>query len=401
MRTATAKGERARWRVLVLTSDTGSGHRSVSRALADAAVDRGDLDLIEVDPLAPLPASLRADGAAEAPTVFDRIVASYGPAIVHVPWLWGFGYRLVDNEVGLQLYLGALSSRFQERIVEAVQITGADALLSVHPLVNQLMVRVRERLGRPDMPLLTVLTDLIDVHHWWAAKGVDKYVASSDSAASRLLERGIAPQRIATLGIPIRPTFARMATPAREMRVKLGLDPELPLLLLMGGGDGAGMLVETAQAMGRLAGGEKAFQVVVVTGRNARARIALEAQRWQVPAQILGFVPNIAEYMTAADVIATKPGSLTISEALALARPLLLGKPLPGQEVGNVAYVVEAGAGLAYRSPEEAAQAFEYLLNDPSVRWEMGQKAARIGHPRAAERTLDVLQGLLLQAENN
>jgi len=316
-----------------------------------------------------------------------------------MPWLWGLGFRLVDNEVGLRLYLAALSNRFQERIAEALQQTGADALLSVHPLVNHLMVLVRQRLGRPDLPLLTVLTDLVDIHHWWAAKGIDHYVASSDIAAGRLLERGIAPQRISTLGIPIRPTFARMATPTREMRVKLGLDPELPLLLLMGGGDGAGKLVETALAMGRLASGEKAFHMVVVTGRNARARIALEAQRWQMPAQILGFVPNIAEYMTAADVIATKPGSLTISEALALARPLLLGRPLPGQEEGNVAYVVEAGAGLAYRSPEEAAQAFEYLLNDPSVRWEMGQKAARIGHPRAAERTLDVLQGLLLQAE--
>jgi UDP-N-acetylglucosamine:LPS N-acetylglucosamine transferase len=138
---------------------------------------------------------------------------------------------------------------------------------------------------------------------------------------------------------------------------------------------------------------------VVVTTRNVRARQELEAFAWPMPTRVLGFVTNIGEYMTAADVIATKPGSLTVSEGLALARPLLLGKPLPGQEEGNVGYVVGSGAGLAYTNPDEAAQAFGYLLDDPSARWEMSQQAARLGNPRAAERVIDLLQGLLMRTE--
>jgi processive 1,2-diacylglycerol beta-glucosyltransferase len=110
-------------------------------------------------------------------------------------------------------------------------------------------------------------------------------------------------------------------------------------------------------------------------------------------------VPNIFDYMVAADIIATKPGSLTVSEGLALGRPLLLGRPLPGQEEGNVGYVVGAEAGLAYRSPAEAAEAFAYLLSDPTARWDMGQNAARLGNPRAAERVIDLMQGLLMQME--
>ena len=204
-------------RVLVLTSDTGAGHRSVSRALLDAARERDQLELIEVDPLSPLPAALRPNGEAEPQTVFDRIVALYGPVIVKMPWLWGFGFRLVDNALGLRLYLSLLSSRFGERIAEAVQTTSADALVSVHPLVNHLMVGVRGARGAR-LPLMTVLTDLVDVHHWWAARAIDQYVASSDVAAEKLVGLGIAPSRIATLGIPIRPDFARVALSAREMR---------------------------------------------------------------------------------------------------------------------------------------------------------------------------------------
>ena len=315
-----------------------------------------------------------------------------------MPWLWGFGFRLVDNALGLAFYLSLLSARFGARIDEAVAKTGADALLSVHPLVNHLMVAVRRRRGGA-LALMTVLTDLVDVHHWWATPEIDQYVASSDVAADRLLRLGIAPSRIATLGIPIRPDFAHVDASAREMRERLGLDPDLPLLLLMGGGDGAGRLAETARAMAQLAEQGKRFQLVVVTARNVRARQELEASPWPMPTRVLGFVSNIGEYMTAADVIATKPGSLTVSESLALGRPLLLGRPLPGQEEGNVGYVVAAGAGLAYTNPEEAAHAFEYLLSDPSARWEMGQQAARLGNPRAAERVVDLLQGLLLRAE--
>lgn len=391
-RTATTR------RVLILTSDTGAGHRSVSNALVDASREREFLELIEVDPLAPLPGGFRPNGIDEASRPFDRFVRLYGPVIRRSPWLWGWAFRTLDNEPGLRTYLALAARRVQERIEEVLVRTEADAVVSVHPLVNHLMVRARARLRRTDLPLMTVLTDLVDIHHWWAASGIDQYVASSSVASDRLMSRGIPPSRIATLGIPIRTQFARMGASAREMRQHLQMEETLPVLLLMGGGEGAGGLPQLAQALAEVARRGLRFQLVIMTGRNARARFELESRSWPMPVRVLGFTTNVHEYMTAADVIATKPGSLTVSEALALARPLLLGRPLPGQEEGNVAYVVQAGAGLAYRTPREAAQAAEYVLSDATVRWEMGQQAARLSHPNATERTLDLLQGMLLRA---
>ena len=98
-----------------------------------------------------------------------------------------------------------------------------------------------------------MLTDLVDVHRWWVAPGIDQYVVPTDGAAGRLHRLGVPPSKIAVLGIPLRREFGTTAVSAREMRSRLGLDPDLSTVLLMGGGDGAGRLVATARAIGALA----------------------------------------------------------------------------------------------------------------------------------------------------
>ena len=390
-------------RVLVLTSDTGGGHRSVSNALIAAAGrhPERDLELVDFDPFVPMSPDLLEEDAVDSLAPFDRLVGLYSAVIIHAPWLWGWAFRASDNALGLRVFLALYGGRVRRRIETAIERLDADAVVSVHPLVNHVVARARARLGRPRMPLTTVITDLVDVHRWWVTPEVDQYVVGSDIAAGRLLDLGIPPHKVNVLGIPIRAEFGATNVAARDMRRRLGLDEDLATILLMGGGAGAGRLPQTARAIAGLAGrrGVPRFQLVILTGRNRRARIDLEAQRWPVPTSIYGLMSNIVDFMTAADVVVTKPGSLTVSEALAVGRPLVLGRPLPGQEEGNVPYVVDAGAGLAYRSPAEAAEAVAYLLHDPAARWEMGQRAARLSRSRAAERTLDVIQSTLLRAE--
>jgi UDP-N-acetylglucosamine:LPS N-acetylglucosamine transferase len=389
-------------RILVLTSDTGAGHRSVSNALVEAARARPDygLELVDLDPYLPLPRLPGSDAPAEAPSPFDRIALLYGPMIVHAPWLWGVTWYGTNNDLALQAYLNTLGEIVAGRIMRAVQRLDARAVVSVHPLANHAMARARQRLRRPGLPLLTVVTDLVDVHRWWAEPQVDQYVVGSDLAVAGLQRYGVPPSRIGALGIPIRREFAEARLSAREARERLGCDPDVTLVLVMSGGAGAGRIVETARAIAAAGRGAAPFQLVVFTGRNQRAQAVLEREKWPVPTTVRGIVPNVAEFMIAADVIVTKPGSLTVAESLAVGRPLVLGRPLPGQEEGNIGYVVKAGAGLHYRSPGEAGEAVAYLLKDPAARWEMSRCAMRLAKPRATERTLDTLRGLVLWAES-
>jgi UDP-N-acetylglucosamine:LPS N-acetylglucosamine transferase len=278
--------------------------------------------------------------------------------------------------------------------VQAIEVLRPHAVVVVHPLLTHPAAAARRLAGRVNhVPLVTVITDLVTVHRLWTCPEVDHFVAGTPFAAEAVADTGVAPARIHVLGVPVSPQFSRLNISARDMRARLKLDPDQPVVLVMGGGEGVGDLYGVVVA---LASRRPDAQLVVLTGRNGRLRQRLEARAWPGKVRILGYAGIVAELMTAADVIVTKPGSLTIAEACATGRSLVLLPPLPGQEDGNVAYIVDAEAGLATREPDEAAEAVDHLLRLPAKRWEMSQRAARLGQPRAAARVLDFVQGLML-----
>src|SRR5262245_40413815 len=139
-------------RVLLLTSDTGAGHRSVAEALRAGAADRQEwqVDLVPLDPFRILPPALRANGrgrrkdAAPAPdavSLSDQLVRLYGPLVVRAPWLWGGLFHLADNSAMLGMYLTTFGPPVQQRIERALLAADAQAMVSVHPLLNHLMVQ--------------------------------------------------------------------------------------------------------------------------------------------------------------------------------------------------------------------------------------------------------------------
>ena len=393
-------------RVLLLTAArTGAGHVVVGEALAAAVKARpGRFAMDVLDVLAPA-----------KPRWSDHFAHLYEPTIVHVPWLWSAIYAATDTPLGMLVYRALAGQSLVRRVVAAAEAQPPDVVVSVHPLMVRAATAARRQSSfLADKPIVTVVTDLVDVHRVWVTDGVDHYVAGSEAAATTLMRFGAAPQRIARLGIPLRPEYGRRHVPTTppgppdptgsdyaapvsqtEMRRRLDLDPELPLVLFMGGGAGAGSLVKRVRAVAALARQGHEFQIAVVTGSNVRSRNALEGIAWPLPVRVYGYVPSTADLMTAADIIATKPGSVTVSEALAVGRPLVLSRPAGGQEAGNIPYVVQGQAGFYAPSPQETADAIALLLQQPDLCWEMGQHAARLGAPDATRRTLDLIQSLV------
>jgi 1,2-diacylglycerol 3-beta-galactosyltransferase len=116
-------------------------------------------------------------------------------------------------------------------------------------------------------------------------------------------------------------------------------------VLLAGGGEGSGGLARRARA---LLDELEDVDVVVICGRNMRVRRGLEAlaaARGDSRLRVLGFVTNMAEWMRACDLMVSKAGPGTIAEALCSRAPLLLTSYLPGQERGNIDFIVDTGAG--------------------------------------------------------
>ncbi|MBN8749682.1 MAG: galactosyldiacylglycerol synthase, partial [Variovorax sp.] len=203
-------------------------------------------------------------------------------------------------------------------------------------------------------------------------------------------------ERVHVTGIPVMPAFSRPDAPAlaRDACVSaLGLDPARRVLLMVSGGAGVGDLPSMVRRVLALQGAD--FQVIAVAGRNAAAHAALQELERAHPGRLraIGFTGEMEKLMAAADLVVTKPGGLTISECLALGRPMLLASPIPGQEEHNAGYLMEEGAAwLAYD-----AIGLEYkvarLMAMPAKVDAMAARSRALGRPQAAREVLGRVLG--------
>ena len=151
--------------------------------------------------------------------------------------------------------------------------------------------------------------------------------------------------------------------------------------------------METLSAIDKI---DLPFQVMVVTGRNEALRQQLATCDWRHATRVLGFVNHMPELMAAADLIVTKPGGLTASEALAVGRPLLLVNPIPGQEEANAGFLLERGAAAKVNRVEDLGFRVAELLDQRRLR-RMTTAAHRLGKPDAAEVACRAIQARLAE----
>jgi 1,2-diacylglycerol 3-beta-galactosyltransferase len=230
-------------------------------------------------------------------------------------------------------------------------------------------------------PFYTVVTDLADVHASWFNNQSDKFFVASDIARAKAIDCCIDPQKIVISGIPVNPGFAFPIAEKPEMRRKNGLDPHLPTLLFVGSQRVSGILDHLA-ALESL---DNPFQVVVIAGGNQELFYQTIRHKWSFPIQIHNYVTDMPNWMLCADLLVTKAGGLIISEGLAAGLPIFLIDYLPGQEEGNVRFLVDHQAGAVATSPEVLARLVgTWLGQDPDISQTIAANARRCGHPDAA-----------------
>jgi 1,2-diacylglycerol 3-beta-galactosyltransferase len=366
-------------KLLILMSDTGGGHRSAAEAIAAALRELKAGSQVE----------LLDFFSTCAPPPLNQAGAIYRPWVNHAAPLWAAGFHLTDarQRAGLLGWMISLATR---RHVQAkLDAVRPDVLACVHPLATRLAADVRQRAGRA-LPFATIVTDLITAHAAWFTRSVDLLVAPSEAVRLRALEFGIPDTRIAVTGQPVHPKFTEIDADPCATRQSLGLAPDRFTVLLIGGGEGMGRVAEMARAVDAAG---LPVQQVVICGRNESLRRRLEKQTWHVPTRVVGFVRNMPTLMHAADVVATKAGPGTLCEALVVGRPILITGYVPGQERGNVDFVVGAGAGRLTETPQALVAALQQLLNAGSQTQErMAANARRLAKPSAAR---DIAQLLL------
>lgn len=358
--------------VLIVSASTGTGHIRAGEALREACVERDAAQAVEhVDLLNLAPSWVRA-----------MYGGGYELMATRAPWVWQRVYRYSDGEGSDQARWSALAERLLFREFRRLLRSRPWKLcLCTHFLPCQLAAR------RPGMPPFSLVITDFTLHRYWVQPGVARYFVATESLADDLRPR-VGRARVEATGIPVAPAFAN-APPRAEARRDLGLDPRRPVAVVIGGGLGLG-IAEMAEAV--LAGAPPHVQVVAICGRNASARarlrsLGIASERLQVN----GYVTGVESYLSAADVVVTKPGGLTTSEALALGRPLLLARPIPGQETGNTRALVAAGAALVAPDLQELREAAGRIFTDEGLLMGLAAAARWIGRPHAARRIADIL----------
>jgi processive 1,2-diacylglycerol beta-glucosyltransferase len=178
------------------------------------------------------------------------------------------------------------------------------------------------------------------------------------------------------------PIAARFSAPidAPSVRKRYGLLDYLPTLLVLGGGFGMGPVAEILAELDKVS---VPFQTIVVAGRNEELRRKLAVLDHKHPTHVLGFVTNMHELMAVAELIVTKPGGLTSSDALALVKPLFIMNPIPRQEAANSDFLLERGAAAKVNRVEDLPYRLEKLLGSKKLA-EMSAAAKSLGRPAAA-----------------
>jgi 1,2-diacylglycerol 3-beta-galactosyltransferase len=375
-------------RVLFLFSDTGGGHRTAAEAIG-AALHRIDRD-----------GSVRSEmvDAFAACGIFPlrEGIKSYGAMLNVQPSPYTALFHISNGRTRARIMTELGKPFIRRNFRELVERLQPTLVVSVHPLLNELARETIDAIGLR-APLVTVITDLVTIHHAWTTQAVaDQYVVASAEAARVCITRGIPPQRVHDLGLPIRDGFAPTDDPAAAKRA-LGLDPQRRVLLVMSGGEGGGKI---RSILRQVAGTARALnlQVVAICGRNEalRERLQALAPRFGPGAVVLGFVSNVADHMRAADALLSKGGPGTIAEAAACGLPIIVCDYIPGQEAGNLAYVETRGAGIVALEARDVSETLRRFFGpDPAPLAQFKRDAIASARPHAADDIAKFLMSLL------
>ncbi|KAL8488428.1 hypothetical protein ACS0TY_024633 [Phlomoides rotata] len=376
--------------VLILMSDTGGGHRASAEAIRDAFhLEYGDEYRIFVKDV----------WKEYTGWPLNDMERQYKFMVKHVQ-LWNLAFHSTSPKWIHSVYLAAIAAFYAKEVEAGLMEYKPDVIISVHPLMQHIPLCVLKWQNlHKKVIFVTVITDLNTCHRTWFHPSVNRLYCPSEEVAKRALQDRLKESQIRVFGLPVRPSFVQPGLCKDELRVELEMDPHLPAVVLMGGGEGMGPVNKTANSLGEALFDKQLDkpigQLIIICGRNHTLASTLQSLHWKIPVKIRGFEKQMQKWMAASDCIITKAGPGTIAEALIKGLPIILNDYIPGQEKGNVPYVVENGAGVFTRSPKETARIVaEWFSTKRDELRRMSENAVQLAQPNAVFDIVRDIHGL-------
>jgi processive 1,2-diacylglycerol beta-glucosyltransferase len=364
--------------ILIFSASYGGGHRRVSHAVETAisSLNKGIktrvIDLFDVI----------------SPVLNKFNAYTYITTMRKAPWLYGWVYEL-SYDLSLNNFLNRMASKIGlEKIGGLLKDLSPKVTLSTYPTYGGMLSELKRR-GLVNLISTVVITDFV-AHSQWIHPRVDKYFVPSDEVKHHLIKKGILPKAIQITGIPISRDFL-LSVDRTEALKEYGLRDNVPVILVMAGIFGMTMgVTEICNAIKELS---MDVQAVVLCGNDKKLFIEL-TDMFSDKSIILPFLGKVDVYklMNIASLLISKSGGITVSEALAKELPLLIYKPLPGQEYHNAVFLSKTGAGIIAKNKGELKNILKFLLVDKDYLNQMKEAIRLIKKPDAS---MDVARSLI------
>jgi len=291
------------------------------------------------------------------------------------PLAWSYIYKKLDAPPGKSPFARIMEffryHRLRNRLLALIREQKPDYIICTHFLPAEILDHFKCE-GEVVVPTAVVVTDF-SLHWVYVKHHLDLFFVTSHEIAFRLTKRGIAKEKIFITGCPVFPEFSHVYSMDEIVHLKhdLGLPQKMLLVLLMMGGDSTGRLAEIAQFALR---NFQNIGVVAMAGKKPEALEKLKKLQEKYPGRLfpVAFTPRVADYLAVSTVVITKPGGISVSECLAMKKPMVIMDAIPGQEERNTDYLLERG--IVSKATDEISLMYkDVLLNSEMINMETRQ----------------------------
>lgn len=395
-------------KVLILSASTGGGHMTASAAVKSYILSKErDAKVEIVDTLEYI-----------SPLLNKTITEGYVYLATKTPKVYGNIYRSANKDRMLNSVLSGFNGLFGKALLPLLAEFNPDVIITTHPFSTE-MVSDLKQLGKVKVPLLCIMTDYAP-HKTWINPGVDSYVVSNEGMVDVMVQMGAPRELIHPYGIPVDGAFYTKKDRAAII-TEMGLNPNIPTILIMAGSFGVTNILRIYHNIIKI---DLDFQIIVITGRNQRLydafykklqkqneskpprKVKIRENGSEVktvnlkekprkPTKLLFFTKEVYKYMQISDLIITKPGGLTVSEALACNLPMAIFDAIPGQEEENADFLIDNNMAVRIQKGSSCADTIYNLLANRKQLEKMKQSCQTFDKSQSSENIYQEILNLM------
>lgn len=369
-------------KTLIFSVSAGGGHVHASKSIEQY------INIYEPDSEIKIIDTLKSIN----PILDKLIIGSYLKTIKFSPSIFGKLYDFTESDEG---FATTISTKFNElmayKLLDMIEKFNPEIVIATHPFPVEMISYLKSK-KYIDIPFVTIMTDYAP-HSFWLHPNVDAYIVSNHDMVYEMNQRGIDENLVHDFGIPVKPDFIKQFDKNKTL-LNMGLSPEKRTILIMGGSLGMGKI---ANVYKEIMESPLDIQIIVICGNNKKlfSELSELKDNYKKKSIIVGYTNEVNKYMQCCDLLLTKPGGITITEALISKIPIGIFSPIPGQEEKNADFLLKHNLAINLKDGLNCLENIEGILCRPSILNTMKKNCSKFAKPNSGHNIYLLLRSLI------